>query len=58
MTGYPQRSALGKPFLFMTCNDTEQESIQILKNGMIQGQQVSTVLTLATIKKKSFKNLG
>jgi len=57
MTGYPQRSALGKPFLFMTCNDTEQESIQILKNGMIQGQQVSTVLTLATIKKKSFKNL-
>jgi len=57
MTGYPQRSALGKPFLFMTCNDTEQESIQILKNGMIQGQQISTVLTVATIKKQLFKNL-
>lgn len=57
MTGYPQRSTLGKPLLFMACNETEQESLQYLKNGMQQGQLTSSIITVSTIKKKLFKNL-
>ena len=57
MTGYPQHSVIGKKFFFMTCNESEQESIQNLKNGMNQGQQTSSIITVATIRKQLFKNL-
>jgi len=57
VTFYSQSAVLGKNLLFFNCEESEQESLKILRNGMNQGQQVSAIMTVSKASNAVFRNL-
>lgn len=57
VTSYSQNAVLGKNFLFFSCDESEQDSLRVLRAGMNQGQQISAIMTVSKASNALFKNL-
>ena len=53
----PVKDTLNCPICKTPCEESEQESLKILRNGMNQGQQVSAIMTVSKASNAVFRNL-